>query len=149
TRPLALGHEVLTDVAEFQPAALESPGATWALASALREALSRRLGIETRELGLAVARRRAPLGGITHSIFLYDLASGGAGYSPRLLDDVAGLLREAHGVLACKLDCKRGCSACVLVADLYAQQETIDRKAALAFLEPLLTALANPEEGDI
>lgn len=149
TRPLALGHEVLTDVAELQAAGLENPGAAWALASALRESLSRRLGIETRELGLSVARRQAALGTPTHSIFLYDLASGGAGYSPRLLDDLAGLLREAHSVLTCKLDCERGCSACVLMADLYAQQEIIDRQAALAFLAPLLAALANPEDEDV
>lgn len=149
TRPLALGHEVLTDVAELQPMGLENPGAAWAFASALREALSRRLGIETRELGLSVARREAVLGMPTHSIFLYDLASGGAGYSPRLLDDLSGLLLDAHGVLTCKLDCERGCSACVLVADLYAQQEIIDRQAAIAFLAPLLAALANPEDDDV
>ncbi|MCM8730911.1 DEAD/DEAH box helicase [Hephaestia sp. GCM10023244] len=149
TRPLALGHEVLTDVAELQPADLEDPGAAWALASALREALSRRLGVETRELGLSVAPRQTALGTFTHSIFLYDLASGGAGYSPRILDDLTGLLREANGVLTCKLDCQRGCSACVLVTDLYAQQEIIDRQAARAFLAPLLAALANPEDGDV
>jgi ATP-dependent helicase YprA (DUF1998 family) len=149
TRPLALGHEVLTDVAEFQSTGLEEAGAAWALASALREALSRRLGIETRELGLSVAPRKSPLGAITHSIFLYDHASGGAGYSPRLLEDVADLLRDAGNVLACKLDCERGCSSCVLVADLYAQQETIDRRAALAYLKPLLAALAAPDEADI
>lgn len=149
TRPLALGHEVLTDVAELQPTALESIGAAWAFASAVREALCRRLGIETRELGLSVAPRQGPIASATHSIFLYDQASGGAGYSPRLLEDVVGVLQEARDVLACKLDCLRGCSACVLVADLYAQQEVLDRRAALGFLELLLDALAAPDESDV
>lgn len=149
TRPLALAHEVLTDVAEVQPTTLADPKAAWALASALREVLARQLGIETRELGLSVARRPSPLGGVTHSLLLYDQASGGAGYAPRLLDDLSRSLREARAVLDCRRDCERGCSACVLTADLYAQQELIDRKAALALLEPLLRSLATPEAEDV
>jgi ATP-dependent helicase YprA (DUF1998 family) len=148
TRPLALAHEVLTDVAEVQPAALTDPTAAGALISAILEVLVRRLGIETRELGLSVASRPAMLGDVTHSLFLYDQASGGAGYAPRLLDDLAELLREARVVLDCKSECERGCSACVLTADLYSQQGLIDRKAALAFLEPLLESLATPEPAD-
>lgn len=149
TRPLALAHEVLTDVAEVQPSALSDHTAAWALASALREVLARQLGIETRELGLSVARRPSPLGGATHSLFLYDQASGGAGYAPRLLDDLSRSLREARGVLDCSRNCERGCSACVLTADLYSHQEVIDRRAALAFLEPLLQSLATPEPDDV
>lgn len=146
TAPLALAHEVLTDVAELQPERLTDTSAAWALLAAIREALARRLGIESRELGLAVATRPAPNGGSTHSLFLYDHASGGAGYAPRLLDDVAGVLRDARSVLEC--DCQRACSACVLAADLYAQQDVIDRQAALTFLEPLIAAMANPEPDD-
>lgn len=149
TRPLALGHEVLTDVTELQPAGLENRGATWALASALREALARELGIETRELGLAIARRQSALGGATHSLFFFDQASGGAGYSPRLLDDLPKFLREAFKVLSCKMECLRGCSACVLAPDLYSQQELIDRRAALAFLKGLLASISNPEDDDV
>lgn len=149
TRPLALAHEVLTDVAEVQPTTLSDPKAAWALASALREVLARQLGVETRELGISVARRPSPLGGVTHSLFLYDQTSGGAGYAPRLLDELAKFLRKARAVLDCSRDCDRGCSACVLTADLYAQQELIDRKAALEFLDPLLRSLAAPEPEDI
>src|SRR5207237_654245 len=108
TRPLALAHEVLTDVAELQPAALSGATAAWALLSALREVRARRLGIEARELGLSVASRPEMLGGVTHSLFLYDQASGGAGYAPRLLDDLGGVLREARGVLDCPRNCDRG-----------------------------------------
>lgn len=150
TRPLALAHEVLTDVAELQPAALADSAAAWALASGLREALARRLGIETRELGISVARRPAALGGLTHSLFLFDQAAGGAGYAPQILDDIASLLGEARRVLDCHAGgCERGCSACALAPDLYAQQDVIDRKAALAFLDPLLAAIAAPETDDI
>jgi ATP-dependent helicase YprA (DUF1998 family) len=149
TRPLALAHEVLTDVAELQPSSLTSLGGAWALASAIREALSRRLGIETRELGLAIDRRPSPLGGATHSMFFYDQASGGAGYAPRLLDDLVAVLSAARHILDCVEDCVRGCSSCVLVADLYAQQEIIDRRAALDYVAGLLQAMAEPEPEDI
>jgi DEAD/DEAH box helicase domain-containing protein len=149
TDPLALGHEVLTDVVEVQPANLDSLGAAWALTSALREALARHLGIETRELGLGVASRPSLLGGSTHSLFLYDQTSGGAGYAARLVDEFAMILRDARDVLACPRQCERGCSACVLVADLFAQQAMIDRRAALDFVEGLLAAIAEPEPADM
>jgi len=149
TRPLALGHEVLTDVVELQPAGLGQLGAAWALASAVREALARRLGVEPRELGLGVAPRTGVMGEATHSVFLYDQSSGGAGYAPRLLTDLAGVLKEAASVLACPADCVRGCSACVLVADLFQQQEVIDRRAALAFVTALLAGMADPQPDDV
>ena len=149
TDPLALGHEVLTDVVEVQPANLDSLGAAWALISALREALARHLGIETRELGLGVAPRPSLLGGFTHSLFLYDQASGGAGYAARMVDDFALILRAARDVLACPRECERGCSSCVLVADLFAQQALIDRRAALEFADGLLAAIAEPEQPDM
>jgi DEAD/DEAH box helicase domain-containing protein len=149
TRPLALGHEILTDVAELQPALLYTEGAAWALVSALREALSRRLGIEPRELGLAVARRTGVLGNAVFSVFLYDQSAGGAGYAPRLLDDLAAVLREAQQVLECPMECKTGCSACVLVADLFAQQSKIDRRAALACVMATRAATADPARDDV
>jgi CO/xanthine dehydrogenase Mo-binding subunit len=83
---LALGHEIATDVVEIQPIRLSREKAAWALASALREALARRLGVESTELGIAVDARSTSFGGRTYSIFLYDRAAGGAGFAPRLLD---------------------------------------------------------------
>jgi len=148
TETLALGHEVRTDVAEVQPASLASLGAALALASALQEALARRLGIETRELGLEVAQRPSVLGGHTHSLFMFDQASGGAGYAPRLLDDFAAVLRDARAVLDCVNECETGCSSCVLVADLHAQQALLDRKSALEFTEASIAAIAEPDVED-
>ena len=149
TSPIALGHEVLTDVAEIQPASLTNLGAAWALASAFREALSRRLGIEPRELGLGVEQRTGQLGAATHSIFLYDQSAGGAGYSPRLFDDLAGTMLRAVDILDCPADCETGCSACVLVADLFSQQELIDRREALVFLRSMLVDMAQPHPDDV
>lgn len=148
TEPLALGHETQTDVAELQPAGLMNPGAAWALGSALRESLARELGIEARELGLSTEPRVGPVGEQTHSIFLWDVAAGGAGYAPQLFSDVVGVFSAAAQRLDCPLECEGGCSACILAADLYAQQTIVDRKAALEFVRSLLSAIGAPEAAD-
>lgn len=149
TAPIMLGHEVLTDVAELQLLGLADAGAGWALASALREALSRRLGIEPRELGLGIDKRAAPLGDNALSIFLFDQSAGGAGYAPRLADDIGELLKEARPILDCSAGCERACSTCVLTADLHAHQKIIDRIPALHLVDRLLADLAGPEPSDI
>lgn len=148
TEPIALGHEVLTDVAELQPSGLSDAGTAWALASALRESLARSLGIETRELGLAVEPRSGLLGDLTHSIFLFDQSSGGAGYAPQLFADIPRLLAAVAQRLDCSARCERGCSSCVLASDLFAQQEIVDRKAALEFVTQLRSELAAPKDDD-
>jgi ATP-dependent helicase YprA (DUF1998 family) len=145
--PVALGSETRTDVAEFQPVGLEHPGTAWALASALRIALCRRLGVEPSEIGVAVQASTGPLGGATHSLFLYDRASGGAGLSTQLLDDIYGALRDAHQILSCPTaGCTRGCGACVLAADLHGAQDLIDRQPALDLVQSMLTELAAPAQ---
>lgn len=149
TEPIALGHEVLTDVAELQPSGLSHPGAAWALASAMRETLSRELGIETRELGLSVEPRSGILGDRTHSIFLFDQSTGGAGYAPQLFADIPTLLQAVARRLDCPAACERGCSSCVLAVDLFAQQEIVDRKAALEFVNRLMGELAAPGDEDM
>lgn len=149
TEPIALGHEVLTDVAELQPSGLSSPGAAWALASAMRESLSRELGIETRELGLSVEARSGILGDRTHSVFLFDQSTGGAGYAPQLFSDIPALLEAVVRRLDCPAECERGCSSCVLAIDLFAEQEIVDRKAALEFVNRLRGELAQPRDEDM
>lgn len=149
TNSLALGFEALTDVAEVQLSGLSNQGAAWAIASSVRTALARRLGIEVRELGLGVSPRRDVIGGRTHSIFLFDLNAGGAGYAPRLLDDVQGLLWETAQILKCPRNCLKGCSSCIMVADLFAQQELLDRRAALDIVNGVLAAVAEPKAEDM
>lgn len=149
TNPIALGHETVTDVAEIQPAGLDTEGAAWAAASALREALARRLGVETGELGLSARRVTGPLGQPTHSLFLYDRASGGAGFAPQAAALFDALLKDAVKILDCpQPGCVRGCSACIIAPDLYRQAEVVDRRAALAWAREAGAALAEVPEED-
>ena len=146
---LGLGHEISTDVVEIQPVDLEHAGAAWALGSALREALARRLGIESNELGIAVGERMNSIGGGTHSIYLFDRASGGAGFAPRLTELFADVLRDAKRILDCKQPgCVSGCSSCVLTSDLGTKAELIDRQKAFEFLSRDLAQMSKPEPED-
>jgi DEAD/DEAH box helicase domain-containing protein len=148
--PIALGHETITDVAELQPTGIESEGAAWAAVSALREALGRQLGIESGELGMSVRRAVSPLGQPTWSLFLFDRNSGGAGFAPQALTLYEALLGDAEAILDCaQPGCTTGCSACVLTADLYRQQEIIDRQAALAWVRAARRALADVPDEDL
>jgi DEAD/DEAH box helicase domain-containing protein len=52
----------------------------------LREALARQLGVETDEMGIAIARRADITESRTVSLFLHDKASGGAGFAIQALD---------------------------------------------------------------
>ena len=132
---LALGHEISTDVVEVQPANLGNERAAWALASAMREALARRLGVESAELGVAVTPHETSVGRVTHSMFLYDRAARGAGFAPRLVDLFAEVLRDARTILDCRQPgCVRCCSSCVLASDLATRSDSMNRKAALQFL---------------
>ena len=147
TRALALGHDVLTDVVEVQLRGLESDSAAWALGAALRESLARWLGIEPRELGISVAARDGALGRRAPSVCLFDEASGGAGYTPRLLDNIYYIFDRAARLLDCPKECEMGCSACVLASDLYKQQGRLDRRSALAAVQNFLETNAElPEE---
>jgi len=133
---LRLGHQITTDVFELQPAGWPQPGAGLALAVALREALARRLGVETDEMGIAIARRADNTEVRTVSLFLHDKASGGAGFSIQAFDLLPDLLPEIERILDCPVPaCNNGCPACVLVGDLSEEEAAIlDRRGALEWV---------------
>lgn len=148
-RSLSLGHDIITDVAEIQPSGLTSAGAAWALISALREALARKLGVEAQEMGMTAVPRQSALGQPTHSLFLYDKDSGGAGFAPNAVELLELVLSDARGILDCTVPgCVTGCSACVLTSDLHRRQLIVDRREALLFAEELLAGQAKPEPDD-
>lgn len=149
-RGLVLGHDITTDVAEVEFAGLTEPGIAWSIASALREALARILGVEASELGLSVTSRSTAVAGRVQIIHLYDRASGGAGYATRLDDLFEDALRSAAVILACEhANCETGCSACIMARDLFDKAEILDRKAALEFIRTLVASMAAPAEEDI
>ena len=147
---LRLGHEIRTDVFEFQPAGWPDRGGALALGIALREALARKLGIDADEMGVVAEPRLDAMAGQTMSIFLHDKASGGAGFSVKTQELFAELIPEAAEILDCRVEgCMRGCPACVLVGDLRDEEvERLDRRPALALIRERLLVDAHPEAED-
>lgn len=148
---LLLGHEIRTDVFEFQPAGWSDRGGALALAIALREALAQKLGVDADEMGLAAEPRLDALGAATMSIFLHDKASGGAGFSVKAQELFADMLRDVERILDCKVDgCERGCPACVLIGELTDEQVArLDRRSALTLVRERLMADGLPDEEDL
>jgi len=142
-RNIALGLEITTDVFELQPQhTLRRAGAT-ALAIALREALAQELGIEADEMGFAVGQSQNALGAPAVSLFLFDRATGGAGFAVSFEHLQRPVMRRAEKILDCVTPgCEKACAACVLTSDAPTGKDELDRTAALIFLR---THLAFPE----
>ncbi|MGH8548081.1 MAG: DUF1998 domain-containing protein [Methylococcales bacterium] len=150
---LRLGLVTHTDVLEMQ---LRDPKgersiertAAYSLAVALRRALALRLGIEEREIGCAVAPSRDADQHPAQSIYLYDTASGGAGYVAQAIHGLPELFHRAlEKVLKCPRDCDAACQACLLTYDTQHHLDDLNRNAALALLdERFLQALDLPAE---
>lgn len=148
-RRVKLGSECTTDVFELQLDALanteEGRAQAAAIASALREALAARLGVDAEAMGIAVAPSLRPDQARRSSVFLYDKASGGSGFASEAEKDLAGLLKRAAHRLDCPVDCDSGCPECVLRRDLQFGGP-MDRRGALKLLRnEILPRLDLPE----
>lgn len=129
-----------TDVFELQ---LQDPvsrrgierSAAVALAVALRQALCELLGIEHGEIGFATQSTKLAEGGNVWSVYLFDTASGGAGYATSVPVWLPEMLRKAREVLDCPRCCDKACQACLLSFDTQFQRDSLDRNLALALLD--------------
>ncbi len=146
-RNVRLVHVARTDVFELQLPGGATPAVGLALAAALREALTERLGAESREIGIAVGRSRGPANDIRVSAFLHDRASGGAGFASRLaeLEWFNACLKLAFKRLSCPEQCMHGCPACILRADMHFAEEQLDRPGGLNLAQTLCDHLQVPE----
>jgi hypothetical protein len=154
-RHLALGHEIRTDLCEIQLYDCSSQAAALTIALALREAISRRLGIDADEMGFAspAAPNALGLGRENWSSVIFDRASGGAGFSATTAVDPVAVLREARSMLDCSLagrcgdlSAKRACPRCVLGPDAQHAADDTDRATAFALLNATLARLDLPME---
>lgn len=149
-RNVVLGNEITTDTFEWQ---LRDLGSTrtdraqaMAIAAALREALSKELGIEAEDMGISAAPSLLEDGNRCMSVFLFDRASGGAGFSPLALDRLSGLVARAVEILDCPAHCEAGCPECVLRGDIQYDQNILDRRGALDTLRSVRQRLRLPDE---
>ncbi|PHP28719.1 hypothetical protein CJ301_05725 [Limimaricola cinnabarinus] len=150
-RHVRLGSETITDVFELQLETLswnkEGRRKGLAIVAALREALCSRLGIGAEEVGVGVARGLSS-GGIERvSMFLYDLAAGGAGFAVSAEAEISSLMVDAARRLDCPSACTHGCPECILRRDLQFDMRAIDRPGGYeAMIRDVLPHLALPED---
>lgn len=147
---LRLGVVTQTEVLEMQ---LHDPASTrpidrvtaYSLAVALRRALTQRIGIEEQEVGCAIAQVRDKDGQPAYSVYLFDTASGGAGYVSQAIDQFPELFRQARDIVACARDCDAACQSCLLTYDTQHHLERLNRKQVLQVLDTtFLDALELP-----
>jgi hypothetical protein len=101
----------------------------YSLGVILTQKLAEKIGINPQELSFGVKRYRN-----YSSIFIFDTAKGGAGYSIRfyeLKDDVIDLAQKA--LSGCK--CEKACDKCLINRDSQWYLEKLDRKKALEWLD--------------
>lgn len=147
---LLLGTSLYTDVFELQlrqPDLGRAIGASqaYSIAVVLRRALCRSVGIEEDEVGISVGASRGPASEPAQSIYLFDVADGGAGYVAQVVSQLPKLLLEAAGLLQC--DCDKACQSCLLRHDTQHHLDLLDRMAALELLDSrFLAALQIPPD---
>ncbi len=139
-RRVWLGGEERTDVFELRLQAVETglpindEVEAYTVAVALRSALAGFLGVDVRELGCATQRVRNREGSTGRAIFLYDTASGGAGYVAAAPRNIVDLLKAARRKLECPRQCDSACHGCLLSFDTQYQADKLDRNRAAAVL---------------
>jgi DEAD/DEAH box helicase domain-containing protein len=141
---LRLGYSFHTDVFELylkdpvtnQYLAGVQEDLCWSLGIALRYGLTRCLGINVEEIGVAVKKiRNQELAVNSISVIcLYDTNGGGSGFAsqaPHFLED---MFRIAHEFLHCPSDCSKACESCLLQYDSRNISEKLYRFSALDYL---------------
>jgi DEAD/DEAH box helicase domain-containing protein len=143
-----LGVDTQTELFELQLHHVESGQSidkttAYTLAVMLRRALCQRLGIEEGEIGVLTKESRGNTGEKNCSLYLYDFASGGAGYVSQIEPCLTDLLRIAHILLNnCPNNCDAACQGCLLTHDTQHHLDDLNRHHALAlFSEEFLAAL--------
>lgn len=147
---ISLGVSTQTEIFELQ--LRDSHGqpldkiAAYTLAIALRRALCELLGIEESEIGTHAASSLNEHEQISYSIYLYDNATGGAGYVSQAALLLPELFNKTAFILDCSRDCDSACQGCLLTYDTQHHLDDLNRhKAKLLLSSTYLHALNIPE----
>ena len=149
-RGVLLGVVTHTEVFELQLHEADGKSidrtAAYSVAVALRRAFCGTLGIEEAEVGATVGVSRAGREEV-YSVYLYDTATGGAGYVSQITTHLPELLRLARAALDCPRGCDAACQGCLLTHDTQHHLADLNRHTAISLLsESFLAALELPVE---
>ncbi len=162
TEPIFLGHSFLTDLLLLRvrlvaPLAYQ-PDAPWlhdglrTLAEALVLAASRHLDIDPGELSanyrlVDLSHEDGPVRAAA-DIYLYDTASGGAGYAAEAGEKLDAIMKAALTLLdECPARCERSCTACLRHYGNRFWHEQLDRRLAAQLILYATEGIA-PSIGD-
>lgn len=147
---ISLGVSTQTEIFELQ--LRDSDGqpldkvTAYTLAIALRRALCQLLGIEENEIGTHAASSRNEHEQVAYTIYLYDNATGGAGYVSQAALLLPELFRKTASVLDCPNSCDSACQGCLLTYDTQHHLDDLNRHAAKLLLSAAyLNALDIPQ----
>ncbi|WP_454986146.1 DEAD/DEAH box helicase [Capnocytophaga bilenii] len=140
---VVLGGSIKTDFCEIRIKAENGKYSTdkillYTLGAILVRELSAYLGIEKDELGFGVKRYED-----FHSIFIFDTARGGAGYSIQLISHIEDVLKQAMKKLECT--CDTACTRCLIDRDTQWHIDYLDRKLALEWIKKTLEYIIIPD----
>jgi DEAD/DEAH box helicase domain-containing protein len=104
----------------------------YTLGAALRQLYAQEKGIITQELGITVKQKSTDQGEPVTSLFIYDLATQGAGFSTSLPEVFNMLMARLENYLeSCPSHCKTACHACLLDYDTQYHTKKLDRNYLL------------------
>lgn len=101
----------------------------WSLGVILSRKLSEYLGINSQEINYGV--KKYPT---YSSIFIFDTAKGGAGYSTLFMQYSEEILNNSYDVLNL-CNCEKACTACLIDRDSQWHLNNLDRKKAIEWLK--------------
>ncbi len=149
---LYLGGSYTTEVFELQlrdvkGIPVREKATAYTFGVALRRAFCAYVGIDEGEIGITVAEARDSDDTIIHSIYLFDTASGGAGYSGQIPGLLFQLIKGTKQALQCPNDCDAACQACLLTYETQFQVDQLNRHSALELLNSqFIAAFELPDE---
>jgi hypothetical protein len=109
------------------------------IAVALRTETAALIGVEEREIGWFSTKEPSADGSPNpYSIVLYDMTTGGAGFTTQVPGMLHVLLTRAQQRLRCPSHCDAACRACLLSYDTSFAGDRLDRRLALDVLSDAL-----------
>ncbi len=128
----------------FKP--VKDPTIAWTIGFALRNVLTKRLGVDEREVDVAVRDMRFDDEKTGFSLCLYDTASQGAGYVEKLQDDLITLMKDVRLNLNCPVSCDSVCQHCLLDNSSQFKEEYLNRLVAADWLDEWLACCEIPSD---
>jgi DEAD/DEAH box helicase domain-containing protein len=135
---IVLGNKFNTDFTEIRLKKsndyfVNDSSTIYSLGVIFTKTFSELLGVEENELAFGIKSYSN-----YKTIFIYDTAKGGAGYSSQFRDNIEEILKNAYNILnLCECGSK-GCTRCLIDRNTQWQMDKIDRIAALDWLSEIL-----------